>query len=243
MTLKHRRILVSLVAIIVTVVGLAPFLQIRMLYTPFVLLWRGGLTLLGMVSSLIPPGKPGQNLNTNDRDLFVSSSVAGLAISTSLSLLFCFWNRAVASRARLVAYFAFLAVLVSMSTANFAAGDMLLNRKAQALIDLVLVLLGCIVIAQLLDLRPKSQAACILRGLIVFLIVLQGVAIPGIYGLLWFLNWQRAIDAGQSRNVNPGWISAAASALSATVSLLTYRRSAQPQAAADTTPLITRLGA
>jgi len=102
-------------------------------------------------------------------------------------------------------------------------GDALLNRKAQALIDLVLVILGLVVVVELLKMSPSSVPGQVLRGVIVFLVILQGLALPGIYGLLWLLNWQNAISAGQSKDLNPGWISGAAGGVSAVVAILNYR--------------------
>jgi hypothetical protein len=112
-----------------------------------------------------------------------------------------------------------------MSASNFAFGDALLNRKAQAFIDLILVTLGMIVLIELLKISPLSTRGVVLRAVIVFMVVLQAIALPGIYGLLWLLNWENAITTGQSKNLNPGWISAVAGCLSAFVAVLNYRSS------------------
>jgi hypothetical protein len=224
MSIKTRRFVVLTGGAIILLVSLAPYIGLTFLLWPFSVLWLGGLSLLAGADNLIPPGAPGQNLNTNDRDLFVSLSTVGLALATSLSMVFCFWNRRASQRAIVFGYFAFLVVLVSMSTANFATGDMLLNRKAQALIDLVLVVLGLITTSMLMRIRSLSPEGVILRAVIVFLLILQAIALPGVYGLLWLLNWQNAISADQTRSLNPGWISAAAALVSAGIAFLKYRK-------------------
>jgi hypothetical protein len=146
-------------------------------------------------------------------------------MAAALSAVFCLWDRRPSKKAITISYFLFLVVLMSMSTANFAYGDMLLNRKAQALIDLTLVVLGSIVLLIFSQIRPASITGAVLRGLIVFLIALEGVVLPGLFGLLWLLNWQQVISAGASRDLNPGWISAVAAILSAGIAFLNYRNS------------------
>jgi hypothetical protein len=225
MTIRTRRIVVCGGAAAVFVVLAAPALHIPILDHAAVYFWLGGLWLWGLADRLIPPGAPGQNLNTSARDAFLSLSVFGLGLATALSLIYCLWNRRTTKKAVVVSYFVFLITLTSMSTANFAMGDALLNRKAQALIDLVLLTLGLIVVIELLQIRPSSTPGLVLRTVIVFLIILQGIALPGIYGLLWLLNWQNAITVGQSKNFNPGWISAAAGVSSAVIAILNYRAS------------------
>ena len=224
MTVKARRAIACSVAAIVLLMTFAPFFNIPFLGDPVAALWIGGQYLLGAADHLIPPGAPGQNLNTNvDRGTFESLSVFGLGIAMSLSVVYCFWDRRPTKTAILVSYFLFLGVLMSLSTANFAMGDSLLNRKAQALIDLVLVIIGSIVVLELLQLRPTSNTGVVLRTAVVFLIVFQGITIPAFFGLLWFLNWENIIGATATENLNPAWFSALAGLVSAIVAVLNYR--------------------
>jgi hypothetical protein len=226
MRIAVRRIIVLTVAVAIVLISLAPYLGLRFLYRPFLALWDGGMALLGTAQRLIPEGAPGQNLNTSERDLFSSLSVVGLAVATALSVFLFFWNPRIKSKAITFVYFLFLSVLLCMSTANFAALDLLLNRRAQALIDLVLVVLGLITISILIRIEPQLSSQAIVRAVVIFLIALQGIALPAIYGLLWFLNWQNAITLSQSRNLNlASWISAIAAASSAAIAVLSYRSS------------------
>jgi hypothetical protein len=223
---NRRRIVGCSIAALILLIMLGPLLRIPLFqYVGSWLFW-GGLRLLGVAHHLIPPGVPGQNLNTSqDRDTYLSVAFVGFGVAFALSVVYCLWDRTITKKAMIFSYFAFLIVLMSASTANFAMGDMLLNRKAQAFIDLVLVILGLIVVIELLHIRPTSTTGVVLRAVVVFLIVMQAVALPGIYGVLWFLNWQNAISNGQSRNFNPGWISAIASAVSLVVAILNFRSS------------------
>jgi hypothetical protein len=224
--MTHRRILVSCIAALIVLWSATPLvwpLSSVFVYMALPLL-VAGLWLRGSAIVVIPPGAPGQNLNSSlDLDPYTSLYVLGLGVSIALSVLFWFWNRRRTSAAVLVSYFAFLVLLMSMSMANFASGDMLLNRKAQALVDLVLVVLGLIVVAHVLRFRVQSVGGGVLRAVIVFLIALQGIAIPGLWGLIWLLNWQNALTLQQTRDLNPAWLSGIAGVISAVVSILTYR--------------------
>ena len=223
MTIKSRRIASLCVAALVLIFTLAPILGIPGIGKFALWLWAGGLSLLGTADKLIPPGPPGQNLNTNWRTAFESLSFCGLGLATSLSVVYCFWDRRPTKTAVVVSYFVFLVVLMSMSTANFATADMLLNRKAQALIDLVQVILGSIVVIELLQIRAGSTAGTVLRAVIIFLITFQGLAIPGFFGLFWLLNWENVIGKTAAQNLNPAWFSAAAGMVSAIVAVLNFR--------------------
>jgi len=227
MTVRTRRIMACVAALLVALIAMAPWFDVLhpVLTNATVYLWFGGLGLLEAADRLFPPGPPGQNLNTDERDTYLSLSFTGLGLAIALSLVYCFWERQPTKKALTISYFAFLIVLTSMSFANFAMGDMLLNRKAQVLINVVLVILGLIVVVELLQMRPSTSAGVVVRAVVVFLILLQAVALPGIYGLLWLLNWQGAIRLGQSRDFNPGWISATAAVASAAIATLNYRRS------------------
>lgn len=225
MSILVRRAIILSVGVLIVLISLAPYLGVPALYWPFTGLYSGGLLLMSGADKLIPVGAPGQNLNTSDREIFKSLSTVGLALAASLSIVYCFWERRVKSKAITFSYFLFLIVLLSMSTANFAALDALLNRSAQALIDLVLVVLGLITTSVLIGIRPTSPSGAVIRAVVVFLLVLQGIALPAIYGLLWFLNWQNAVSLSQSRSLNPAWISAVAGAASAVTAVLNYRNS------------------
>jgi hypothetical protein len=223
MTTKTRRIVSLCGAALILLFTLAPILGIPGIGHFMLWLWVGGLSLLGAANALIPPGSPGQNLNTSMRSAFESLSFCSLGLAASLSVVYYFWDRRPTKTAVTVSYFVFLLVLMSMSTANFSAGDMLLNRKAQALIDLVLVILGFIVVIDLLQIRPRSTTGVVLRAVTVFLITLQGIATPGFLGLFWLLNWENIISKTATEHLNPAWFSAAAGMVSAIVAMLNFQ--------------------
>jgi hypothetical protein len=233
----YRRALGICIGVLILLIPLSLSFDIPVLKDVFMRLWEGGLALLTAVNALVPPAKPGQNLNTNDRETYESLSMLGLSIAAALSVVFFLWDRNPSKKVITISYFLFLVVLMSMSTANFASGDMLLNRKAQALIDLVLVVLGSIVLLTLSRIRPASATGVVLQAVIMFLIAFEAVVLPGLLGFLWLLNWQQVISAGASQNLNPGWISGPAAIVSAGIAFLNYRSSQKTQQKSVDTPV------
>lgn len=226
MSIVARRILVSIAGALIVLMAVSPYLHWGPAVLSFIPMWSGGLLLMKGAETIFPPAT-GQNLNTNDRDLFLSLSAVGLALATALSLVMCFWSRPVQQKAITLTYLFFLIVLVSISTANFAALDALLNRKAQAFIDLVLVIVASVTMTALIHLKPSSPSGIVTRAIVVFLLTLQGIALPAIYGLLWLLNWENALTATQTRSFNPSWISALAAVASAVTATLNYQHTKQ----------------
>jgi hypothetical protein len=128
---------------------------------------------------------------------------------------------------------AFLAVLLPMSLANYWSGDFFVPRWQQALIDVVLVVLGSTAAIMLSRFRSADVGARVLKAVGLFLLVMESVAVPGIYAILWILNWQKAISSAHSRDFGPGWISAVAALGALVVSVLTYRRANTPSPASS----------
>lgn len=144
MTIRTRRIVICIGATVLLVVSAIP-------------LFYGGLYLWALADRLFPAGTPGQNLNTSARDLYLSLSFFGLGLATVLSFVYCLWFRRPTKTSVITTYFVFLITVTSMSASNFAFGDALLNRKAQAFIDLILVTLGMIVVAEKLVENVAAQ--------------------------------------------------------------------------------------
>jgi hypothetical protein len=222
MPLLARRVILIVIGAGFVLLSLTPYLPVRVLSFPFFGLFSPGFVLLELADNLVPPAV-GQNLITGDREEFWFFSTIGLAIAVALSLIHCFWNRRVSRKALALTYSILLVVLLTMSSANFALGDSFLNRGAQALIDLVLLVLGLIVISMLIRLRPQSPEGAVVRAGIVFLVFLQGVALPGLFGLIGLLNGQNALSVAQAQSIKPEWISAIAAIVSAVVAVLNYQ--------------------
>jgi hypothetical protein len=239
MNLRMRRGLVVAGVVLVLVITSGPLLA-RALDSPWPLVptavaWIGGLGLLNWAADIFPAvSGSGHNINTSGRDVVQSASFFGLGLATALSLVLCCWTPGAYQRWLRTSYLAFLAVLMSLSTANFAMGDQLLDIRAQALIDLVLVVLGLVVVAELWKIRPTSTAGHVLRFILMFLIVLQGVLLPGAFGLLWWLRFQ-----GVTGDPNPAWISSGAAVCSAVIAVLNFLRSKpEPEPRANSTIIV-----
>lgn len=219
---KVRRAFSVAIAVLLLLVALAPYLGITVLARPFLWLWSGGMKLLAASDRVFPPGSPGQNLNTSERDMFLSTSSVGLALATALSVVLCFWSKPIRAKTATFCYLSLMVVLVSISTANFNAGDMLLNVRAQAVIDLVLVAVASMSVLVLLRIRPETTTGIVVRAIVVFLLCFEGIALPGIYFVIWLLYVQRFVTLKQTWGMNPGWISAMAGLFSAAIAALNY---------------------
>ena len=217
------RIILIAVGAGIVLISLTPYVSINDLYFPFLGLFSLGGGLLALADKLVTPVY-GLNLNTTGREEFWFFSTTVLAVAVALSLIYCFWNRPVSHKRLTFMYSTFLVILLSMSSVNLAFGDSLLNRGAQVLIDLMLLVLGSIVILMLFRLGPKSMKGAVLRAVIVFLVFLQGVALPGLFGLFLLLAGD-AMSLAQTQSFNPAWISSAAAVASAVVAVITYRAS------------------
>src|ERR1051326_4275199 len=222
MPLFARRIILIVIGSGIVIISLTPYLPVRVLSFPFFVFFSPGFLLLELAAKMVPPAV-GQNLITDDREELWFFSTIGLAIAVALSLIRCFWHLWVSRKALTLTYSTLLVVLLSMSSANFALGDSFLNRGAQALIDLVLLVLGLIVISMLIRLRPKSPEGAIVQGCIVFLVFLQGIALPALFGLTGLLNWRNALSVAQAQSLKPAWMTALAAIVSAVVAILDYQ--------------------
>lgn len=87
-TTTRRIIVVFVAASVLMITVIAPLCGIPIVRDLGFSTWLGGDWLLDTVDRLIPPGEPGQNLNTNDREVYLSFAVIGIGLATSLSILF-----------------------------------------------------------------------------------------------------------------------------------------------------------
>jgi hypothetical protein len=115
---------------------------------------------------------------------------------------------------------------------NYAHADVLLNRSGQALLNFVIIFLGAVLAAEVTSKRLIERDAQIAQGLIVFALVGGAVLFPAMLSLIWLLNQFHIVDVESTRKLTVGAVSAIASAVSAIVAVLNYRRSA----ASDTPP-------
>ena len=164
-------------------------------------------------------------------DIYTAFSVVGLSLVAGLSFAVIFWERRPPQHRIQIIYWSLLVVIVPLSFLNFWSSDTFVSRKQQAVLDLAQSFLSCICLLGLVALQLKSTEARVLRAFAVFLLAAQGVFIPGLFAIVWFLNWEGAISLATSRDISPGWITLAATFASLAVSALQYRISARKEQA------------
>jgi hypothetical protein len=212
MGIQTRRVVVSVAAFIMLLTG--------PLFSLF-----GGLAFVRLLDIIVPPGIPGQNLSPRfDTETCWRFSFVWLSIAAAASFAFVLWDRRPTQRSTLFTYLASLLVLLPMSAVNFASGDSLMNRKGQMLLDVLLVICGSVSVMQLSRLRPQSIAGAVVQSLILFVLTLEAILVPGIYGLLFALNWQHLISLAATPELSPSWVTAFGSVVSAVFAAMSYLR-------------------
>lgn len=173
-------------------------------------------------------------------DIYTSLSVVGLALVSGFSFAFICWERRPPQYRAQVLYWVLLLVVMPLSILNFWGADTYVSRSQQAILDLVQCLLSCLCLLGLVSLQAKSIETRVIRAFAVFFLAAQGIFVPGLFAILWWLNWEGAISLATSQDVSPGWITIVATFASLIVSALQYRLSAQKQEASSPASLIIR---
>ena len=156
-------------------------------------------------------------------DVYKLFGIAGLGIASGISLIVLFWERRPTRMRIAIIYWIFLALILPLSVLNYWSGDIFVSRWKQAIVDVVLAFLGLVAVGHLIQLHLTSIPSRVLQAFAIFFLMFQAVFLPLIYSLIWFLNWQRAIDAASTKSWNPGWISVVVAIGSLIVSVLNYR--------------------
>ena len=159
-------------------------------------------------------------------DTYAIFAFLGVAVAAAVSFSLLAWERRPKRYVLETIYWILLAVALPMSVTNFWGSDMFVSRIQQAWLNLVLCFLGVACCAHLAFARPASFSAGVLRAFAIFFLATQAVFLPGIYAVLFWLNWQNAISLSQTQSLTPGWISAASGIGGLIVSILQYRRTA-----------------
>ena len=184
------------------------------------LFWLG-LPAVRLIEWLGPQGPPGTNTNpTVDVHWFWQLGFLGTSVAVGLALVLLTWHRRPGQLARDIAFIAVLLVVLGLSVVNFMYHDSLMRVEAQAILDLVLVLFVIVAILRLLRLRPKSLFGVVALFLGVFLLALEAVILPALYGLSFLLLRQGAPE------LQVGYVSVATGLASLVLTWLTYRRGA-----------------
>ena len=162
-------------------------------------------------------------------DIYDNFLYIGIALGAGLSLSFLFWNKQERQNKLIWIYVILLFILVPFSMANYISGDWFFDRWKQALVDLFICVLGLFVGIKLFKVQTMSTETTVLKALAIFFIFSQAILIPGIYCILWFLNFQNAISLAKTEDFNPSWISSLSGIGGLIISILNYRLSVKKE--------------
>ncbi len=181
----------------------------------------------------------GDGLYRRFADIYTYLSWAAVSLAAGISVVLMLWDRRPTERKRWLMYWVLLLTLLPISLANYWSGDFWVPRWQQLFLDVIIVVLGVGTASLLVRFRTNDVVVRAAWGVALFLLVMESVAVPGIYALLWLLNWNGAITRAHTEGFNPGWVSATASVCSLVVTAVTYRRTRvtlQPNSIAFTRP-------
>ena len=162
-------------------------------------------------------------------DIYANFSFLGLAIASGLSFTLLAWERRPKKIVFEMVYWIFLALALPMTVMNYWSGDVFVSRSQQAGLNLVLCFLGIACVTHLYQTKVESFSGNIIKCFAIFFLSFQAVFLPGIYTVLWWLNWQNAIDLANASSFSPGWISAASGIGALVISILQYKISASKE--------------
>lgn len=143
-----------------------------------------------------------------EHDLYTSLGWLFLVVAASASVTLIIFGQTVGKFEKVVLICAPLSIAIPISAVNYAHGDAFSTRSMQAIINLPIIFLSAVAALNLSKLTFKSEQAAVARQVILALVVMQGICIPAIYSLLWWLNFQNAISRSATKDLAPGWISA-----------------------------------
>jgi hypothetical protein len=185
--------------------------------------YLGGL-LDQAIEKLIPPGKPGTNMNTGEQAELAIFAPLALSIALSLWLVLAFWERRPSPKARRISYWILLAGLTSFSFVNFTVfADSLINIWAQVIIDLVQSTVGIILVFGLVKEAPKTVEMTVVKSLAIFFISLFAVLVPISCAVVFLLLKMRIIELDTGRSpLFQAWMPGIAALASLAVSVVNF---------------------
>lgn len=154
-------------------------------------------------------------------DDYAALSMVHLALAAAISFVILFWEKRPGRRSAQAVYALLLSFTLPLSALNFASGDYYIPRSQQFLIDLILVVLGTICVQAWRQIRFKAIAERIVHSLVLFILVAQAIALPAIYAMIWWLEWQ---GLGVPITLDSGWVSALAAVVALAVSIIDNKR-------------------
>ena len=146
-------------------------------------IYISGIAIVEFLAKILPPNEPGTDVNPTDRlPWYYLGGFAGIGLVIAISLPLLFWNHKPSTRAKTIAFVLSLFVLMSLSIANYAYHDMLMDVSVQVVLDFMLVFVGTWVVVQCLSMKPTSVAGKIGLVMLLFILVLEAILLPFVYG-------------------------------------------------------------
>jgi len=188
------------------------------------------LTLFGFViAALAKSQRKGCPMPDSPNTGFWDLSFLGFALLAGLSSILLLWDKWPSTKTRYILYVCLLIVLLPISTANIWGGDCFIAPPVQAIIDLILVVLGAIAIGLLWGISPDSVDGKVIKGVTVFLLALFVVIVPAVYGVLYLLYKFHWIEADNNVANIPDWIKALTSIPAAVIAGIDYLKGRNPE--------------
>lgn len=199
---------ISLVVFTVITISLSIF-TLRVMYP-----LANAILPIGLMSELEAMGYRKDSIYyLKDHDVYTSLGWIALCVALASILTLILFHQWVPRIQKLVLVGGPLFLAIPLSAANYVSGDIFSSRSVQAVMNLPIVFLSAVAVWELAKVPTVSPAANIARLFALAMVVMQGISIPALYSILWWLNFQGGISLAATRDLSPGWISAAAGAV------------------------------
>jgi hypothetical protein len=150
--------------------------------------------------------------------------VVAMSISAGLAVTIMLWERRPNFATRFSAYLALLVCYLPVSVYNYAHADVLVNRTAQAILNLYLVFAGSLVVMHLFSLRPAAKDLVVLQAIAIFTYSFTSVLLPAGLTAIWFANQVNLISLDQARAIGLPALSAVTGIVSAAMTYYKLRK-------------------
>ena len=199
-------------------------------------------SILGHREGLPSGFSPGDALYKKFGDIYTALSVFGLSVAAGLSFTVLAWERRSPRWHIELVFWILIALALPMSVLNYWSEDTFVSRSQQFYLNFAQVFLAGVCALQLTRKVVSTDSGIVLKSLALFCLLAFGVFIPLIFSVLWFLNWEKAIDLATSKSVTPGWVSAISGIGALVVSFLQFRVAKAKQVAdAEISPAMPRI--
>lgn len=217
MSPKTRKVIAVVAGSVFTLAGL-------------VIAWVGQFVVATVGDLLVAPTlTPGWSLPPSPRD-FYTFLVLALCCAAGVAVTALLWMRRPGHAVRRIVYIAILVALLPVSVYNYAHADFLVNRSAQAILNVLLVFGGTVVLLELLRLKAEANDGLVLQVLAIVSLGITAVFLPALFTLVWLLNAVGVLSKSGADALGLPGLSTLAAVVSATLGWLKYRRETKPEA-------------